>query len=95
MQKIVVARELNRDPKIVVACQPTRGVDIGSSKYIRECLLNVKKEGGSVLLVSADLDEILELSDRIVVMYDGKISGVLDAGEATEERLGELMFGRG
>lgn len=95
MQKIVVARELNRDPKIVVACQPTRGVDIGSSKYIRECLLDVKKEGGSVLLVSADLDEILELSDRIVVMYDGKISGVLDAKEATEERLGELMFGRG
>ena len=95
MQKIVVARELNREPKIVVACQPTRGVDIGSSKYIRECLLDVKKKGGSVLLVSADLDEILELSDRIVVMYDGKISGVLDAREATEERLGELMFGRG
>ena len=57
--------------------------------------MDVKKKGGSVLLVSADLDEILELSDRIVVMYDGKISGVLDAREATEERLGELMFGRG
>lgn len=94
MQKVVVARELNRNPDIVIACQPTRGVDIGSSKYIRECLLNVKKRGGSVLLVSADLDEILEMSDRIIVMYDGKISGILDAQEATEERLGELMFGR-
>lgn len=95
MQKIVVARELNRHPKLVIACQPTRGVDIGSSKYIRECLLDVKKNGGSVLLVSADLDEIQELSDRIIVMYDGRISGILDAQEATEVKLGELMFGRG
>ncbi len=95
MQKIVVARELNREPKLVIACQPTRGVDIGSSKYIRECLLEVKKKGGSVLLVSADLDEIQELSDRIIVMYDGRISGILEAQEATEVKLGELMFGRG
>lgn len=95
MQKIVVARELNRQPKLVIACQPTRGVDIGSSKYIRECLLDVKKNGGSVLLVSADLDEIQELSDRIIVMYDGRISGILEAQEATEVKLGELMFGRG
>lgn len=94
MQKVVVARELNRNPDIVIACQPTRGVDIGSSKYIRECLLNVKKQGGSVLLISADLDEIMEMSDRVLVMYDGKISGILDAKDATEERLGELMFGR-
>lgn len=94
MQKVVVARELNRNPDIVIACQPTRGVDIGSSKYIRECLLDVKKQGGSVLLVSADLDEIMEMSDRVIVMYDGKISGILDAKDATEERLGELMFGK-
>ena len=94
MQKVVVARELNRNPKLVVACQPTRGVDIGSSKYIRKCLLDVKENKGSVLLVSADLDEILELCDRIAVIYNGSISGILDISEATEMRLGELMFGK-
>ena len=94
MQKVVVARELNRNPELVVACQPTRGVDIGSSKYIRKCLMDVKERKGSVLLVSADLDEIMELCDRIAVMYNGRISGILQISDATEMRLGELMFGK-
>ncbi|WP_223820836.1 ABC transporter ATP-binding protein [Bacillus sp. S3] len=93
MQKIIVARELSRDPNVVVACQPTRGVDIGSSKYIRQMLVNVRERGGAVLLISADLDEILELCDRIIVIYEGRISGELLDSNANEEKLGQMMFG--
>lgn len=93
MQKIIVARELSREPDVVVACQPTRGVDIGSSKYIREMLLDVRDQGGAVLLISADLDEILELSDRIIVIYDGNNAGELQGSNANEEKLGQMMFG--
>ena len=92
-QKVVVAREVSIGGKLLVASQPTRGVDIGAIESIRSILQDVKEEGLGVLLVSADLEEILSLSDRIVVMYEGKISGRMDADEANEDNLGLLMMG--
>jgi simple sugar transport system ATP-binding protein len=92
-QKIVVARELSRDPEILVACQPTRGVDIGATRLIHTWLLRQADMGKAVLLVSADLAEILSLSDRIGVMYRGQIVGLLGRDEATEEKLGLMMAG--
>jgi simple sugar transport system ATP-binding protein len=92
-QKIVVARELSRDPEILVACQPTRGVDIGATRLIHTWLLRQADMGKALLLVSADLAEILSLSDRIAVMYRGRIVGLLGRDEATEEKLGLMMAG--
>ncbi len=92
-QKIVVAREVDTDADLLIASQPTRGVDIGSIESIRKTLNEVKKEGKGILLVSADLEEILSLSDRIAVMYEGKITGIITSEEATEETLGLLMTG--
>lgn len=92
-QKVVVAREVSSATKLLVASQPTRGVDIGAIESIRSTLEEVKSHNIGVLLVSADLEEILSLSDRIVVMYEGRITGRLRADEATEENLGLLMMG--
>lgn len=92
-QKIVVAREVSIGGKLLIASQPTRGVDIGAIESIRSILQDVKEKGLGVLLVSADLEEILSLSDRIVVMHEGKIAGSMYAKEANEENLGLLMMG--
>lgn len=92
-QKIVVAREVDSNPKVLLACQPTRGVDIGSIENIRKELVKVRDRGTAIVLISADLEEILSLSDRIAVMYEGRITGIIDADEADEERLGLLMTG--
>jgi simple sugar transport system ATP-binding protein len=93
MQKVVVAREVSEGADFLVASQPTRGVDIGSMEFIRSILLEERKKGKGVLLVSADLEEIITLSDRIIVMYEGEIAGEVDREEATEEELGYLMTG--
>lgn len=92
-QKVVVAREVSAEGKLLIASQPTRGVDIGAIESIRSILQEVKARGLGVLLVSADLEEILSLSDRIVVMHEGKIAGSMYAEEANEENLGLLMMG--
>lgn len=92
-QKVVVAREVSISGKLLVASQPTRGVDIGAIESIRSILQEVKQKGLGVLLVSADLEEILSLSDRIVVMHEGKITGKMNVDEATEDNLGLLMMG--
>lgn len=92
-QKVIVARELSRDVKILIANQPTRGLDVGSIEYIHRTLLKMRDRGVGILLVSAELDEIMSLSDRIAVMYEGKIVATLDAKEATREELGLLMAG--
>lgn len=92
-QKVVVAREVSIGGKILIASQPTRGVDIGSTESIRRIIQHVKGKGLGVLLVSADLEEILSLSDRIVVMHEGKITGQMKVEEATEDNLGLLMMG--
>ncbi len=94
-QKIVVAREFDHDPKFLLAAQPTRGVDVGSIEFIHSRLVQARDAEKAVLLISADLEEVLSLSDRIAVIYEGKIVGILDPEEATEERLGLMMTGGG
>lgn len=93
-QKIVIAREVDAGGELLIAAQPTRGVDIGAIESIRTILENVKKDGKAILLVSADLDEVMDMSDRIVVMYEGKITGILDAKTATKEEVGLYMLGQ-
>ena len=92
-QKVIVARELSRPIKLLVANQPTRGLDVGSIEYIHKQIIQKRDEGCAVLLLSAELDEVMQLSDRIAVMYRGKITAVLESSQATKERLGLLMAG--
>jgi simple sugar transport system ATP-binding protein len=92
-QKVIVAREFDQNPKLLIAAQPTRGIDVGSIEFIHQRLLQARNAGKAVLLVSADLEEILSIADRIAVMYEGQIVGTLDPTEATEERLGLMMTG--
>lgn len=92
-QKLIVGRELSNDPKILLAAHPTRGVDIGAQASIWGELRHARDEGLAVLLISADLDELIGLSDRIIVMYDGKITAQLDPATATPEMLGTYMTG--
>ena len=94
-QKGVVARELTHQAPLLIAEQPTWGVDVGSIEFIHQQLLDYRKAGHAVLLISADLNEIMTLSDRILVMYEGRIAGEVRGDEATEERLGLLMAGVG
>jgi simple sugar transport system ATP-binding protein len=90
-QKLILARELAREPRIVLAGQPTRGLDIGAIEFVHRRLIERRDAGAAVLLVSAELDEILSLSDRILVMFEGRIVGELPAAEADERKLGLLM----
>ena len=92
-QKIVVAREMGRDFQVLLASQPTRGVDVGAIEFIHDQLRRAREADRAVLLVSADLTEILALSDRVAVMYDGRIVAVLPRGEATAEAIGPHMTG--
>ncbi|MCF2137652.1 MAG: ABC transporter ATP-binding protein [Candidatus Thorarchaeota archaeon] len=92
-QKVVVARELSSDPRIVIAAQPTRGLDVGATQYIHNVLLALRDSGVAVLLVSAELDEIRALSDRIAVIFDGQIIASRDSTSATAQELGLLMAG--
>ncbi len=95
IQKVLLARVLSRDPQVVIVSQPTRGLDVGASEYVREELLARRRDGAAILLMSEDLDELVGLSDRIVVLYEGRIVGRLDAAAADPEQLGMLMAGRG
>jgi simple sugar transport system ATP-binding protein len=92
-QKIVLAREIERDPDLLLVGQPTRGVDIGAIEFIHEQLVALRDRGKAIVLVSVELDEIQALSDRIVVMFDGAVSGERAAGETDERELGLLMAG--
>jgi len=92
-QKVIVAREFSRPIRLLVAAQPTRGLDVGSIEYIHRRLIQKRDEGCAVLLVSVELDEIMALSDRIAVMYEGQIVGTMDADKTTREELGLLMAG--
>lgn len=92
-QKMVIARECSRPLTLLIAAQPTRGLDIGATAFIHQHLVQQRDQGCAVLLVSADLDEILTLSDRIAVMYDGKILAIVADREASRETLGQLMAG--
>lgn len=92
-QKIVIAREASMDPDIYVAVQPTRGLDIGAMEAVQNMLINIRNQGKAVLLVSMELDEILAVSDRIAVIYNGKIVNTVDATSVTKEELGKMMLG--
>jgi simple sugar transport system ATP-binding protein len=93
IQKVVIAREFSRNPRVIIAAQPTRGLDIGATEYVREQLLEQRRKGVAVMLISEDLDEILALSDRIAVLYEGQIMDILPREHATPEKLGLLMAG--
>lgn len=94
LQKIVLAREIDRKPKLLIAAQPTRGLDIGAINFVREQLLKQKEMGTAILLITADLEELMSLSDRILIMYEGRCSGeVTDVSSATEESIGLMMGG--
>jgi simple sugar transport system ATP-binding protein len=93
IQKVIMARELARQPRVLVAAQPTRGVDIGATEYIHQRLLDQRAQGTATLLISEDLDEIFALCDRIAVLYEGRIMGIVDRAQATAEQLGLLMAG--
>ncbi len=92
-QKVVVARELDSGPTVLVASQPTRGIDVGSIEFIHQQLIRRRDEGMALLLVSSELDEILSLSDRVAVMYRGRLVAVLDGEQIESERIGLLMAG--
>ncbi len=93
IQKLIMARELSRKPRVLIAAQPTRGVDIGATEYIHHRLLEQRQAGTAILLISEDLDEIRSLSDRIAVIYEGHIIGVVERGKASVEEIGLMMAG--
>ena len=92
-QKVIVARELSRPIQLLIASQPTRGLDVGSIEYIHHQIINKRDEGIAVILVSPELDEIMQLSDRIAVMYRGKILVIVPSGKASKEEIGLVMAG--
>jgi len=92
-QKVIVARELNRPIKLLIANQPTRGLDVGSIEFIHQQLVQKRDEGAAVLLVSAELDEIIGLADRIAVMFKGQFTAIVDADEVSKEQVGLMMAG--
>lgn len=93
MQRLVMGRELEHRPRVLIVSQPTRGVDIGGAEEIHRRILKLRDDGSAVLLISSDLDEIMALSDRIAVMYRGKIAAVLSGPDATRDRIGRVMLG--
>ncbi len=92
-QKVIVAREFSRPTKLLIAAQPTRGIDVGSIEFIHTQIVAQRDAGAAVLLISAELDEVLSLADRVAVMFDGRIVKILPIAEATRERVGLLMAG--
>jgi len=92
-QKIILAREVGSNPKLLIAVQPTRGMDVGAIEYIHKRLLQLRDEGSAILLVSLELEEIMSLSDRIGVIHNGVIMDILDGKSATREKIGLLMAG--
>jgi simple sugar transport system ATP-binding protein len=93
LQKVMLARELGGSPVIVIASQPTRGLDVGAMEYIHQRILQERERGAGILLISEDLDEIFALSDRIIVMYEGEIMGEASIEEASREQIGLWMSG--
>jgi simple sugar transport system ATP-binding protein len=92
-QRVVVARELSHNPQVIVAAQPTRGLDVASTEYVRSILLRMREQGKGILLVTTDLDEATQLSDRLAVMYAGSFIDIVDPNGVTEEQLGLMMGG--
>jgi general nucleoside transport system ATP-binding protein len=93
LQKLILAREMSRKPKFLIANQPTRGLDVGATEFIQSKLEEEKEKGTAILLISEDLDEILSLSDRIAVFYEGHIAGIVPAEQANIKDIGLMMAG--
>ena len=93
LQKVILAREISGQPNVLVAASPTRGLDIGATENVRKLLLQQRSEGAAILLISEDLDEIFAMSDRIAVIYEGRIMGVFPVAEADLATVGLLMAG--
>ncbi|CEP66722.1 P-loop containing nucleoside triphosphate hydrolase [Moorella glycerini] len=93
IQRVILAREITRNPSVLVAAYPARGLDIGATEYVRLKLMEARDNGMGVFLISEHLEEIMTLSDRIAVIYEGQLMRVMDAGEADERSLGLLMAG--
>ena len=94
IQKVIVAREFSTGPAVIIANQPTRGIDVGATEFIRKKLLEFRDNGCAIILISADLNEIFSLSDRLAVMYKGNFSGLFQqVDQVTEEELGQYMLG--
>ena len=92
-QKAIIAREIDKDPSLLLAVQPTRGLDVGAIEYIHKQLVRVRDENKGVLLVSLEIDEVMMVSDRILVIYEGELVGEFDPNETTVEELGLYMSG--
>ena len=92
-QKAIIAREIDKDPQLLIAVQPTRGLDVGAIEYIHRQIVAQRDSGKAVLLVSLELDEVMTVADRILVMYEGEIVGELDPKTTTVEELGLYMAG--
>ena len=92
-QKAIIAREIDRNPDLLIVSQPTRGLDVGAIEYIRKRLIAERDKGKAVLVVSFELDEILDVSDRIAVIHDGVIHGIVDPAKTNKQELGVLMAG--
>lgn len=93
IQKVVLARELSRKPRVLIAAQPTRGLDVGATEYVHAQLLEQRREGTAIMMISEDLDEVMALSDRIAVICEGEIMGIVPRNEATPQKLGLMMAG--
>ena len=93
LQKVILAREISSEPQLMVAVQPTRGLDVGAIEAIQTLLLEQRDAGTAILLVSEELEELLALSDRIAVIFDGKIMGIVDADQADIDEIGLMMTG--
>ncbi len=92
-QKLLFAREIDMNPKLMIAVHPTQGLDVGATKAVHEMLVQLRDSGSGVLLISEDLDEVMQLSDKILVLFNGKINGVISRGQANREVIGQLMAG--
>ena len=92
-QKAIIGREFDRNPELLIAVQPTRGLDVGSIEYIHKRLVEQRDSGKGVLLISLELDEILDLSDRIAVVSNGELVGIVDAASTNEKEVGLMMAG--
>jgi simple sugar transport system ATP-binding protein len=92
-QKVVLGREIDSNPRVLVAAQPTRGLDVGATEYMHKALLAQRDAGAAILLISTELEEVLALSDRIVVLYEGRIAGEVSGDRANAQKIGLMMAG--
>jgi simple sugar transport system ATP-binding protein len=93
LQRLILARVLSRKPRLLIAHLPTQGLDVGATEFVQNKLMEARKEGAAILLISEDLDEILSLSDRVAPIYEGKLMGIIPWEEARREDVGAMMAG--